>query len=401
MFRERGILILPAAVVALATVAIRLRENRMWPASPSLSDFSIAGRIMQGFYVFAYYVWKTAVPVHLTPAPTALFEFKPFSLAFLASAGAVAGLTLFLGLRPARRRGALLLWLGYLVLVLPTAGFTEHPLYPNDRYSYLPGMVMAAALALALSRISRTGMRRSALAAAFCIACASSWAARDQLRIWRDSDTVFARIIQETSIPVVRLQNFVRWAHDNANRGRYAKAKDILARGMGEAPGWELPVEAWEDSRPTGHGHEGRLERDFQIGTPHYAQANLKIALAAAKEERTREAQAHFSRALEIDPDYRDAQYNFAVFLALHGRPKEALHLYFILASGSGPTRFSGQGRRLSATAPAFWRDGDGAAARAILRLAFSLPVTGSDSALAGALNEQAAEYGLRVPPLR
>jgi tetratricopeptide (TPR) repeat protein len=393
ILQEKWLLVLPAVLVAAATLAARFRDNSMWPAAPTLAEFPASERVMQGFYVFGYYVWKSFVPTHLTMAPTQLYEFNPLGPAFVASAVLVIGLTAALCWRAGWRRGPLLAWLAYLALLVPIAGFTEHPHYPNDRYSYLPGMVMAAALALGIGRVSNSRLRAAIAVVAVGAATASAFASRRQLGIWTNSDTIFISIIDGTSNAIVRKQNFVRWAHASANVGKYATAKAILAERQREYP----------DSALTDKFQNGAdvppARAPMWSDTPPEAAGNLKIALDAAKAGRTEEAEAHFERCLAISPDYRYAQYNFAMFLALHGRPRQALHLYFILSAGRGGEAFAGRGRLLSVIARSFWDGGDAANARSAVARASSDAAREDDAALTASLRAQAKDYGLQTLP--
>ncbi len=398
--REKGLLVLPAVLVAAITVAVRYHANVLWPAAPTLAEFPVADRVMQGFYVFAYYLWKTVAPEHLTPAPTQLYAFRPFAPAFMASAVFVLGLTAALVTRPAWRRGPFLAWLAYLALLIPIAGYTEHPHYANDRYSYLPGMVMAAALALGIARVAAPGRRAAVAVVALGLAGVSAWAARHQLGIWKNSDTVFIGIIEGTPNAIVRKQNFVRWAHASANLGKYATAKAILAERQREYPDSALTdkVEQGVDT-PRGNPAFDQDQAPARSDDAPEAAGNLKIALDAAKAERTTEAEAHFRRSLMIAPEYRDAQYNYAMFLGLHGRPREALHLYFILASGKGRDGFKGEGTLLSVIARAFWNGGDAANARSSVSRALARTAAGGDAAGIASLWRQAQDYGAQTLP--
>jgi len=400
LLREKWLIVLPAVLVAVVTVAVRYRTNSMWPAAPSLADFPVADRMMQGFYVFAYYIWKTLAPGHLTPAPTQLYEFDPFRPVYLASAAFVVGLTAVLVCRPALRRGPLLLWLGYLALLVPIAGFTEHPHYPNDRYSYLPGMVMAAAAALGMARVANASQRTALAVVAAIAAAASAWAARGQLAIWRDSDSVFISIIEGTPNAVVRKQNFVRWAHANSNLGKYATAKAILAERQREYPDSELTdrVERGSDA-PRSSPADGPEQVPAWNAAAPEAAGNLKIALDAARAGRTTEADEHFRRSLMIAPDYHDAQYDYAMFLALHGRPREALHIYFILESGKGGGAFEGECRLLSVIARGFWDGGEQVDARSAVSRALARAGRESDPALQASVRGQARDYGAQTLP--
>ena len=362
-------------------MGVRYRANAMWPAAPSLADFPALDRVMQAFYVVAYYVWKTLAPTRLTPAPTQLYAFDPLGPVFIAAALGVAALTAALCLRPAWRRGPLLVWLAYLALVLPVAGLTEHPHYPNDRYSYLPGMVLALAAALALGRISGRRLRAAAAAAAVLAALASAWAARGQLEKWRNSDSVFLSIINGTWNASVRKENFSKWAKASEDLGRFETAKAVLEEWGREYPG---TAPAFRSPAP---------------GEPFYeAAAHLKVAIGSARAERASEAEAHFRRSLAIEPSYEDAQYNFAMFLGLHGSPREALHLYFILAGGRDRPGPGPECALLSVIARAFWEGGDKAQARDAVARALARGGRAGDE-IRGVLQGQARAYGAQILP--
>jgi tetratricopeptide (TPR) repeat protein len=400
ILREKWLLVLPAVLVAGITIAARFHSNQLWPAAPTLSEFPVAARVMQGFYVFAYYIWKSLAPTRLTPAPTQLYEFNPFGPVFVASAFLVIGLTAALWRFPRGRRGPLLAWLAYLALLIPIAGFTEHPHYPNDRYSYLPGMVMAAALAFGMVRVSTARLRAAIAVAALGAVTLSAWAARRQLGIWQDSDTVFISIIEGTPNAVVRKQNFVRWAHASSNLGRYATAKAILAERQREYPDSALTdkFEGGTDvPRPALRGGSDGAARLSDVAPE--AAGNLLLALNAAKAGRPREAEAHFERSLMISPDNREAQYDLAVFLALNGRPRGALHLYFILASGKGAGGFDRDAALLSIIAGSFWGRGEAADAQRAVARALECAGRGSNSALTPSLRRQAQAYGAQTLP--
>jgi len=293
-------------------------------------------------------------------------------------------------------------WLAYLCLLIPVAGFTEHPHYANDRYSYLATMVIAAAIAVALSRMSGMRPRIAVAILIVCAAAGSAWAARKQVGIWKNSDTVFIRMIEGTPNAMVRKQNFVRWAHASSNLGRYATSRAILAERQREYPDSVLTDKYLKagDRPQVDPLPEGAHAPPASVYPPEAA-GNLRIAIEAAKAQRNVEAEAHFVRSLEIAPEYWDAQYNYSIFLALHGRPRQALHLYFILSTGEGHPDFIGKARLLSVIARSFWGGGDAVNARSCVLRALAEAGTGADSALTASLRQQAADYGQTLPALR
>ena len=397
LLTEKALLVLPAVLTAAVTVGLRFRSNAKWPAAASLADFPVLDRVMQAFYVFGYYIWKSLWPTGLTLAPTQLYAFRPLSLPFLASAAIVLGTTAALAWRGAGRRGPLLLWLAYLAVLVPFAGFTEHPHFPNDRYSFLPAMALSLGLALLLCRLRGAGMRALAAAAALLACGAAARSARAQLMNWRDDDAVYSRIVQGTDNPAVRIQGYVGWAHAVSSLGRDAEARAIMRRRWDEYPHMDLPSAPSAAPGIVGARPMAALAT-LSADAPPEAVGNLKIALEAAKEERLQEAEEHFKRCLEIDPGYRAAAFDYAMFVGLHRRPAQALHLFYL--SLSRAVADAPQERNLlSVIAQAYWEDGSKAQARSALLLAARLPGDPGSAGLREALARQAEAFGIQAFP--
>jgi hypothetical protein len=394
---EKALLVLPAALAAGLTVALRFRSNAKWPAAASLADFPALDRVMQAFYVFGYYVWKSFWPTGLTLAPAQLYDFRPLAPAFVASAALVLGATAALAWKASWRRGPLLLWLAYLAMLVPFAGFTEHPHFPNDRYSFLPAMALSLALALLLSRVRRPGLRAAAAAASLLACAAAARSARAQLQNWRDDDAVYSRIISGTDIPVVRIQNYVGWAHAAANRGRDAEARGIMRRRWGEYPHLDLAGLPAAAPGIVGAPTPAALSALSSDASPE-ALGNMKIALEAAKDERLQEAEEHFKRCLEIAPDYRAAAFNYAMFLALHRRPADALHVFYF-AQSPDASDAPRERNLLSVIAQSYWEDGSRGLARSALLLAVRLPGDPGGRGLDEELRRQAEAFGIQAFP--
>jgi hypothetical protein len=396
LLSEKALVVLPAVLTTAITVVLRYRSNARWPAAASLADFPPVQRMMQALYVFAYYLWKTLWPAHLTLAPAQLYVVRPLSAPLLASAALVLLVSAALAWRPAWRRGPLLIWLAYLALLVPFTGLTEHPYFPSDRYAFLPGMALSLALVLALARV-RGPAGRAALAAAALAACAAeAVSARGQLANWRDTAAVYSRIVAGTGNPQVRIQGYIGWAHAAANLGHDRQARAIMGRRWAEYPHTEL-VGVPEAARGIVGAPVPAISA-LSADAPPEALANMKIALEAARDERLQEAEEHFRRCLEIDPGYRAAAYNYAMFLALHARPMEALHMYYLSASADAADA-PRERRLLSVIAGACWDSGDRRAARSAVMLAAALRGEPGDARLQDALRRQASEYGVQTLP--
>jgi hypothetical protein len=174
--KARGILLekvpfLLLGGVVFTTLLARLSPTGIYAAAPVDTALAPFDRIMQAFYVWAYYAWKPWLPFHLSPFYTTLVDFNPNAWPFWLSAALVIGSTVLLVRRRNQWPWALALWITYLVLLIPVLGLTERPHYTADRYDYLPGLVWAVTIAAVLRRLgTRPRLRTAGLALGIALA---------------------------------------------------------------------------------------------------------------------------------------------------------------------------------------------------------------------------------------
>lgn len=276
------------------TVWARLHVQGGWPQAPSLAEFSLAHRLMQACYVWAYYVWKPWVPFGLAPVYTALLNFRPGDPAFVLSA-------VFLGLVTAalvqQRRAwpaAWPLWGSYLALMVPVLGLTEHPHFANDRYASLGGVLGSIALAAACLKWCGTARQRAAaLAGALVLTVTLGMLSWRQAGVWRDSVTLFE--------------------HTLACLGRHPYRFDLH---------WRLGQVLTEQGRlDEAIGH---LQTAVQIA-PGFAEAQFAFGVALERKGQTADAIERYRLAVRFNPAYAEAYARLGLLLAAQGQPTEAV----------------------------------------------------------------------------
>jgi protein O-mannosyl-transferase len=182
----------------LTTIATRLNPTGIWAELRVDRGLNIFERVMQAFYVWAYYLWKPWAPFHLSPFYTTLIDFNPNAWVFWLSATLVVGTSVLLVLKRSEWPWALALWTSYLVLVIPVLGLTERPHYTADRYAYVPSLVWAVAIAGLLQRLgARPRWRNSSLALGIAVAVFWAILSFHQVPVWRDSVALFEHVIRE------------------------------------------------------------------------------------------------------------------------------------------------------------------------------------------------------------
>lgn len=288
---------LPFLGAALAVVAItvwaRLHVSGGWLQSPSLDDFSLGHRLMQACYIWAYYLWRPLVPFDLSPVYTTLLSFRPADAAFGRSLMLLLVVTIVLVTQRQRWPMALALWMTHLILLVPVLGLTEHPHYPNDRYSYAVGILWSVALGAGLFALT-SRPRPFAVALGGCLALAGIFGvfAERQTRIWRDSSTLFRYAI--------------------AQLGDHPYRADIH---------WRLGIALTD---------EGKLDEavaNYRIAlslAPDFAEAHHHLAVALERQHKSAEALEHYLAALRLMPDYAEAHCGAGLILAEQGRKDQA-----------------------------------------------------------------------------
>lgn len=315
------------AVVLGITLAARFHPTAMWAPPVSLEEFGAGKRAMQAFFIWAYYGWKPFVPTGLAPVYLTLVWFDPAEPAFVLSAAAVTAVTVVLVWRRRRWPAALALWLCHLAVLVPVLGLTEHPHYPNDRYSYLPGVLPSIALAASLVAWPRWRRLATPVAAAVMVMLGALSVA--QIGIWRDSETLFRYLYRHVG--------------DTPYRADIALRLGDVLRVQGRVMEAELNYEESLRLQPTGvragYGHWGmgrvaqmRGRLDAAVG--HYERA-IQLAPALAdpyvdlgelrlKAGRAGEAVDLLRRGVALEPARADAHLALGRALAQVGRPDEA-----------------------------------------------------------------------------
>ncbi|MEO6246854.1 MAG: hypothetical protein ABIQ12_15620 [Opitutaceae bacterium] len=393
---EKLVLLLPGVAVLAVTVLARFEPSSFWPRSPTWQEFTLVQRGAQSFAIWAHYLWKTVCPANLTPAPTWLFEIVPWSAAFVGSAIGVIGLTVLLAVWRSGKN-TLLLWVAYLALLGPLLGFTEHPHFPGDRYAYLAGVVISAAVALGLLLVP--GKARVAWASVLLLASLGcSVMQRQQLRIWSDMDALMTRMIERSTELDFTVDNYRKWALFHANRGQIDRADEILAHAMRTAP---------KNARLLALVAELRVIRERQSGTngraapPPAAALHEKFALDFSRAGRPREAHDHFRAASELAPHSASLAFNWGVWSALSGEPLQALHLYHRATNGAGASEVGGAARvrLLGLIAESFFEAGEHVMAAHAIEEALRVSEPGETPERTAALRTQLQRYRMTRAP--
>jgi hypothetical protein len=331
---EKLLFLAPGAAIAMMTLLARLRNPAIWGHAPTFAEFPLAERVMQGFYIVAYYVWRPLSPLRLPPITSALLGFDPWSSIFLLSAGLVVAITAAVFFWRRAHPWAATLWIGYLAMVVPFVGFTEHPYYASDRYAYLPTIVMAAALAVGLACIRRGPGRFAASAAALGLTALLALTTDRSLGIWAGPGTMYGYLVD--SLPEGEQHDRIqsRFAMFDYLYGKPDEARRKIDRCVRDFPASEeiLKVKAAIEDPA---GRLAPVGERLPIAFMHY-----QMGLYFLQLHQPAEAAVQLTRALGFDPLLFQADYDLAVLDGTSGLPREALH-HCLLAEDHGGNRLS------------------------------------------------------------
>jgi tetratricopeptide (TPR) repeat protein len=316
-----------AAAAAAATLALQGEAG----AIRSLGRFALPARLENAAVSAVRYLGDLAWPAGLAPFypfPEAGLPAWQWGGALALLAGATAGALAL------RRRApfALAGWLWYLAALAPVAGIVQVGGQARaDRYTYLSQIGVAIALSWGggalVARLAagprRAAVRTVAAAAAAAWIVALSIAGWRQTRSWRDSETLFTRVIAVTE---------PHWLpHDNLGQalfaaGRLGEAEAVYRRGLAIAPGSpELHVDLGITLARRGRVPEALVQfQEAAAADPSFAKARLNLGLALGWLGRRAEALAQLREAARLDPRSADAALALGVALELWGAPEEA-----------------------------------------------------------------------------
>jgi hypothetical protein len=182
---------LPYALLSVGALLLTVHVARPVEGMRSLAEHGIAARLAQAAYGLCFYVWKTIVPLGLSPLYVLEPHLDPARPRYVAAVVAVLGVTgTLLALR--RPRWALSACVVYVALVSPMLGFVQTgPQIAADRFTYLPCLPWAVVLAAAVHRVGI----RAAAPVALTLAVLGVLTFR-QTQVWTDSRSLWEHALR-------------------------------------------------------------------------------------------------------------------------------------------------------------------------------------------------------------
>ncbi len=319
-----------AAVIPIALVAARSGASLL-----PMAGFGILERLAISLYGLAFYLWKTVVPLGLSPFYALKTPMVPLSEPYLISGFVVAVITALAILSRRRWPAVGAVWLVYVVTLLPVSGiFQNGPQISADRYSYLPSLswaVLAGAGVLACRRAWKGGEHSRAIAfvttgAAAAVVTVLAVLTWQQVGVWRDPERLWSHALAIAPSSVVHEHlGYVR-----RQQGRLAEAIEHYRTASSLRPGSARNQIYWGNALAQ-QGVLGaaidryrealRLTPDSSV--PHYHWGNALLAAGQPDE-----AVSHYREAVRLDPSDAEAYNSWGRALAQQGKWEEAIAKY-------------------------------------------------------------------------
>jgi protein O-mannosyl-transferase len=317
---------LPLFALVIAASVVTFVVQRAGGAMSTAIGYPLSARIENAVWAYGQYLFKMVWPSRLAafyPHPQGALPDWQVALVGVA----LAAVTAALFAARTRAQPALVGWLWYLGTLVPVIGLVQVGSQAMaDRYAYVPLIGVFIGLAFGAAALVRRGWLRpdvlTALVLTFMLASAmTTWR---QIRVWRNTETLFGHTI--------RLEPGAWVAHYNlgneyAKQGRYADAVARFQVVTRDQPGFARGFGALGNALSALNRNAealAPLERAVQLN-PILADVHNNLGITYAALGRRDDAIRSMQFAAAIAPDFVEAHLNLAMALRSAGRLDEAL----------------------------------------------------------------------------
>jgi len=294
VLQEKLLFVAPAILFAIVAY---LGQQHV-TALKSLGSYGIESRIAQALFAAGFYVWKTILPVRLSP----LYEIPPnFSIWDpIILAGAATAIAITVTVYGFRKRwpSGLTCWAYSLAMLAPVLGIVSTgPQLAADRYTYLSflswAILAGGGLLSVTGSASQPRNKLTAYLTAAMIVTVFSVLTWKQTLIWRDTGTLWSHVLK---------------LNPDSSIAHYNLARFLAPRG--------------ERRMAMTHYRKALSIR------PNDAEAHNNLGLLLALNGQTGESLKELEAAVQSDPGYAKAFFNLGRVYALSGELDKAVENY-------------------------------------------------------------------------
>ncbi len=317
----------PFFLLVVVSCVVTYLVQRHGEAVMTLQQHPLHLRIANALMSYDLYLAKT-----IWPWPLAVFYPLPNHLAWIRAMAAVAvavlGVVSWLTWRARRPYPYLLVgWLWFLGTLVPVIGLVQvGSAAMADRYTYFPLVGIFIAIAFGLrDLVRRFHVPKIAVASAAALALVTCLAlTENQLRYWRDSESLFAHAVAVTADnPNARVDYGVALEQ----QGRFPEALAEYREAVRIAPdNLQAQYNIGNLLDKMGQPEKARLEllKAVQLD-PKSAASRDALGAVLVELGRFPEAMDQFTEALRLDPNHAGAHFDMGKVLLKQGRDAEAI----------------------------------------------------------------------------
>jgi tetratricopeptide (TPR) repeat protein len=185
-------LVFAVAAAAVAAYALEVAGARR----PTLAEFGVGQRLAQASFGLCFYVWKTLVPLGLSPLYPFDVRLDPTAPPYLLSVSVVVVAAASLFVWRKRAPWAIAAAACYALIALPVLGFAQAGSHAvADRYSYLACLPWAVLGAAAAYAAADRASRATAASVAVVLVALGVLTVR-QTGVWRDTLTLWEHAVR-------------------------------------------------------------------------------------------------------------------------------------------------------------------------------------------------------------
>jgi len=356
---------IPYLLLSFISIGLTVIAEKQIVTVQSITFHEIVARGMQAAFGLCFYLWKTLIPVRLSPIYLIDKTFNPYELRYVFCAFVVLFITSSLILLRRRWPWALTTWICYVVIISPFLGlFHRGHHIAADRYTYISCLPFGVLVGASVAGL-RTAWQKQHIPSAIKLWTVWGWIicfitysmlTIHQIEVWRDSRSLWHHVLKldpEHYIAhnnmgnilindkhfiaairhfneALRLNPDLWIAHINMGTA-YSQQGEVDKAVFHYTEGIRINPNAAEAYFNLGNifARQNRLELSVTYYTsalqidPKNASIHNNLGIARIRQGEIRKAFDHFHQALQIRPDFEDAHNNMKRVLEIIGVPKK------------------------------------------------------------------------------
>jgi len=288
---------LPFVALSAGASAMALLALQHARGIKPIAALGIGDRVAISVYSLAFYLWKMAAPLNLSPLYELPEGIEALSRPYLGAAAVVAAVSAAALLLRRRWPALAAVWVSYVVILLPVLGIVQNGWQiAADRYTYLASLGWALLAGAGMVAWSAGGARRFrpvrlgvVMAGATALIVGPGTLTWQQTQVWHDTRSLWTHAAKTYPSATVQYNLGV-----------------VLFR----------------------QGEVGSAVTHYRAALaikPDFAEAHNNLGVALAQQGEVDEAILHYREALKLNAAYAEAHFNLGLALMMRGRQREAV----------------------------------------------------------------------------